>query len=149
MVLIDLLQICYRVNSVTKPDSFPIPRLLDCIDKIGNAKYISVFDCLKGYWQLPSTDRAREVSAFCTPRGLWQYKVALFGMRNCGATFQRLINRVTGKLEKTEAYVDDVATWADSWQEHLGNIGNLFIQVRGAGLGINVGKYNLSRSCSW
>ena len=36
-----------RVNSVTKPDSFPIPRLLDCIDKIGDAKYISVFDCLK------------------------------------------------------------------------------------------------------
>ena len=55
-------------------------------------------------------DRAREVPDFCTPRGLWQYKVAPFGMRNSGATFQRLINRVTGKLEKTEAYVDDVAT---------------------------------------
>ena len=34
-----------RVNSVAKPDSFPIPRLLDCIDKIGNVKYISIFDC--------------------------------------------------------------------------------------------------------
>ena len=120
------------VNSVTKPDSFPIPRLLNCINKIGSAKYISVFDCLKGYWQLPLMDRAREVSAFCTPRGLWQYKVAPFGMRNSGATFQRLINRVTGKLEKTEAYVDDVATWADSWQEHLWHIRNLFIQVRAA-----------------
>ena len=51
-----------RVNSVTKPDSVPIPRLLDCIDMIGNAKYISDFDCLKGYWQLSLTDRAREVS---------------------------------------------------------------------------------------
>ena len=49
-----------RVNCVTNPDSFPIPRLLDCIDKIGNLKYISVFDCLKEYWQLPLTDRARE-----------------------------------------------------------------------------------------
>ena len=137
-----------RVNSVTKPDSFPIPRLLDCIDKICNAKYISVFDCLKGYcclkgyWQLPLTDCAREVSAFCTPHGLRQYKVAPFGMRNTGATFQRLINRVTGKLEKTEAYVDDVATWADNWQKHLGHILNLFIQVRAAGLGINLGKSN-------
>ena len=100
-----------RVNSVTKPDSFPIPRLLDCIDKMGNAKYISVFDCLKGYWELPLTDHAREVSAFCTPRGLWQYKVAPFGMRNSGATFQRLINRVTGKLEKTET------CW---WRSHVG-----------------------------
>ena len=50
-----------RVNYVTNPDSFPIPRLLDCIYKIGNAKYTSIFDCLKGYWQLPLTNRAREV----------------------------------------------------------------------------------------
>ena len=64
-----------RVNSVTNPGSSPIPRLLYCIDKNGNAKYISVFYCLKGYWQPPLTDHAREVSAFCTPRGLWQYKV--------------------------------------------------------------------------
>ena len=106
-------------------------------------KYISVFDYLKGYWQLPLTDRAREVSAFCTPRGLWQYKVAPFGMRNSGATFQSLINRVTWKLEKTEAYVEDVAMWADSWQEHLGH--NLFIQVRAAGLGINLGKSNFGK----
>ena len=91
------------------------------------------------------TDRAREVSAFCTPRGLWQYKVALFGMRNSGAAFQSSINRVTGKLEKTEAYVDDVATWADSWQEHLGHIHNLIIQVRATGLGINLGKSNFGK----
>ena len=32
-----------RVNSVTKPDSFPIPRLLDCIERVCNAKY-SGFD---------------------------------------------------------------------------------------------------------
>ena len=89
------------------------------------------------------TDRTRE--ALCTPRGLWQYKVAPFGMRYSGATFQRLINRVTGKLEKTEAYVDDVATWADSWQEHLGHIRNIFIQVRAAGLGINPGKSNFGK----
>ena len=49
------------------------------------------------------------------------------------------------KLEKTEAYVDDVATWADSWQEHLGHIRNLFIQVRAAGLGINLGKSNFGK----
>ena len=48
-------------------------------------------------------------------------------------------------MEKTEAYVNDVATWADSWQEHLGHILNLFIQVRAAGLGINLGKSNFGK----
>ena len=59
-----------KVNSVTKTDSFPIPRIDDCIDKVGNSKYVTKFDLLKGFWQVPLTDRAKEVSAFATPNGL-------------------------------------------------------------------------------
>ena len=60
-----------KVNSVTKTDSFPIPRIDDCIDKVGNSKYVTEFDLLKGFWQVPLTDRAKEVSAFATPNGLY------------------------------------------------------------------------------
>ena len=49
-----------KANNVTKTDSFPIPRIEDCIDKIGNANYITKFDLLKGFWQIPRTGRARE-----------------------------------------------------------------------------------------
>ena len=59
-----------KVNSVTKTDSFPIPRIDDCIDKVANSKYVTKFDLLKGFWQVPLTDRAREVSAFATLNGL-------------------------------------------------------------------------------
>ena len=59
-----------KVNSVTKTDSFPIPRIDDCIDKVGNSKYITKFDLLKGFWQIPLTDKAKEVSAFATPNSL-------------------------------------------------------------------------------
>ena len=30
-----------KVNAVTKPDSYPIPRIDDCIDKIGSAMFVS------------------------------------------------------------------------------------------------------------
>ena len=60
-----------KVNSVTKTDSFPIPRIDDCIDKVGNSKYVTKFDLLKGFWQVPLTDRAKEVSAFATPNSLY------------------------------------------------------------------------------
>ena len=59
-----------KVNSVTKTDSFPIPRIDDCIDKVGNSKYVTKFDLLKGFWQVPLTDRAKQV-AFATPNGLY------------------------------------------------------------------------------
>lgn len=51
-----------KVNAITKPDSFPLPRIEDCVDQVGNARFVSKFDLLKGYWQVPLTARAREVS---------------------------------------------------------------------------------------
>ena len=42
-----------KVNSVTKTDTFPIPRIEDCIDRIGKAKFVSKFDMLKGYYKSP------------------------------------------------------------------------------------------------
>ena len=43
---------CRKLNSGTKTDSFPIPRIDDCIDKVGNSKYVTKFDLLKGLWQM-------------------------------------------------------------------------------------------------
>ena len=57
---------------MTKSDTFPIPWMDDCIDRIGRAKYVTKFDLLKGFWQVPLTDRAKEISAFVTPDGLFQ-----------------------------------------------------------------------------
>ena len=62
---------------------------LFCVDQVGSAKFVSKFDLLKGYWQVPLTERAREVSAFITPSGLYAYNVMSFGLRNTPAMFQR------------------------------------------------------------
>jgi len=96
-----------KVNALTKPDSYPLTHIEDCIDRIGHSQYVSKFDMLKGYWQ---SERAKEISAFVTPDGLFQYKVTCmpFGMRNAHATFQRFINQVTAEVEGCEAYIDDV-----------------------------------------
>ena len=53
-----------KLNKVTKTDSYPMQRVDDCIGRVGNAKYISKFDLLKGYWQVGLTPRAQAVSAF-------------------------------------------------------------------------------------
>ena len=68
-------------NNLSKTDTFPIQRMDDCIDKSGNSRYITKFDLLKGFWQIPLTERAKETSAFVTPDGLYHYKVMPFGMK--------------------------------------------------------------------
>jgi len=93
-----------RVNVVTKTYSHPIPRINNCIDRMGHTRYISKFDLLKGYWQVPLTERAKEVSVFVTPDGLYHYCVIPFGMKNPPATFQRMINGVIAGLKGGDAY---------------------------------------------
>ncbi len=83
-----------KVNAVMKPDSFPLPLMEDCIDKVGSARLITKLDLLKGYWQVPLTERAAEISAFFTPDDFFNYTVMAFGLRNAPATFQRLMNKV-------------------------------------------------------
>ncbi len=129
-----------KLNNVTKADTFPIPRIDDCVDKIGTAKYVSKFDLLKGFWQIPLTERAKEVSAFVTPKGLYQYKVMPFGMRNSPATFQRLINSVIADIEGCEGYIDDVVIYSDTWEEHLMIMRKFFKRLSEANLTINLIK---------
>lgn len=55
-----------KVKAVTVPDCFPLPRMEDCVDNLGSAKFVSKLDLLQGYWQVPLTSRASDISAFVT-----------------------------------------------------------------------------------
>ena len=129
-----------KVNSVTKTDTFPIPRIDDCIDNIGHSKYVTKFDLLKGFWQIPMTDRAKEISAFVTPDGLFQYKVMPFGMKNSPATFQRLVNPLISNLDGCKAYIDDAIIFSEEWQQHLQIIRTFFDRLNEAKLTVNLAK---------
>ena len=117
------------VNAITKCDSYPIPIIEDCIDKIGQAKYVSKFILLTGFWQVPLTERAKRVSAF---EYKYQYRVIPFGMRNSPATFQILINRVISGLTGCEAYIDDLVLHNDSWDSLIQVHRALFDRLRAA-----------------
>ena len=88
------------------------------IDKIGRTKYVTNFDFLKGYWQVSLTERTKEVSAFVTPQGFYQYTVMPFVMINSPATFQRLMNIVISDLDGWECYIDDVVIYCDTFEQH-------------------------------
>ena len=129
-----------KVNTVTKTDFLPVPRMDDCIDNIGQAKYVTKFDLLKGFWQIPLTDRGKEISAFVTPGGLYQYKVMPFGMKNSPETFQRLINMIITGLDNCEAYIDDAIIYSEEWDQQIKTIREFFERLSEAKLTINLAK---------
>ncbi len=135
-----------KVNAVTVPDSFPLPRMEDCIDSIGSAVFITKLDLLKGYWQVPLTDKASDISAFVTPDHFLQYTVMAFGMRNAPATFQRLMNIVLGDVPQCNVYLDDVVVYSNDWESHLASLEIVFERLANAALTLNLAKCDFARA---
>ena len=135
-----------RVHSITKTDTFPIPRVDDCIDRIGHVKYVSKFDMLIGYWQVPLREKAKEITAFTIPGGLYRYQVMAFGLKNAGATFQRLSNEAVDGLEDTDVYGDAIIVYSNDWESHIIAITALFEILAIYGLTVNLVKSDFGQA---
>ena len=129
-----------KVNQVTIKDSYPLPLIDDIIDSVGQAKFVTKIDLLKGYYQVGLTERAKLISAFITPFGLFQYEVMAFGLTNAPSTFQRLVNFIIQDLEGIYCYLDDILIIAETWKEHVLRLRSLFLRLEAAGLTINLKK---------
>ncbi len=135
-----------KINALTVPDCFPLPRMEDCVDTLGPARFVSKLDLLKGYWQVPLTSRASDISAFVTPDDFMQYCVMAFGMRNAPATFQRLINLVLAGVPNCNAYLDDLVIYSTEWSEHVSTLNEVFKRLENASLTLNLAKCDFGQA---
>ena len=130
-----------RLNSVSESDAYPMPRIDELIDHLGQAKYITTLDLTRGYWQVPLAGSAKAKTAFATPFGLFQFNVMPFGLQGAPATFQRLMDRVTRGMEEfAAAYLDDLVIHCDTWEEHLSHVRLVLQCLREAGLTVKARK---------
>lgn len=135
-----------KVNAVTVPNSYPIPRMDDCIDDVGNAKFVNKLDLLKGCLQVPLMARASEISAFVTPDCFLEYTVMAFGMCNAPANFQRLVNTILLGVEHCTAYLDDIVIYTQLWEEHHQTLEQVFTSLTDAKLTLHFAKCDFGRA---
>ena len=135
-----------KVNDVTIPDNYPLPRIADCVEKIGQSKFITKIDLLRGYYQIPLTERAKRISAFVTADGFYQYNVMAFGLRNAPSTFQRLANKLIQDLDGCAVYLDDLVIFSETWQDHVRRLQHLFSRLEAANLTVNLAKSEIGKA---
>ena len=67
-------------------------------------------------------------------------------MKNSGATFQRLVNKVISGLDNCAAYIDDMIVFSETWSDHLRHLEQLFARLMEANLVINLAKSDLAKA---
>ncbi|CAL2267229.1 unnamed protein product [Prunus armeniaca] len=99
-----------HLNKACPKDSFPLPRIDQLVDAIAGHELLSFMDSYSGYNQIFMDPADSEHTAFIIDHKLYCYNVMPFGLKNAGATYQRLVNRIFAKHigDIMEVYVDDM-----------------------------------------
>ena len=74
----------------------------------------------------------QEKTVFVTSQRLYCYKVMLFGLKNVGATYQRLVNQMFSRQigRNMEVYVDDMLMKSRKAELHLDDLRETFDALR-------------------
>ena len=123
-----------------------MPRIDELIDKISPATFITTLDCTSGYWQIPVQEESRDKTAFKTSKGLFEWNVLSFGLRNASATFQRTVNKILEPHQDySSSYIDDIAIYDFQWSQHLQHLDNVFTSIGQAGLTLRINKCSFAQ----
>ena len=83
-----------NINKACPKDSFPLPRIDLIVDATAGHELLSFMDAFFGYNQIIMDPDDQEKTSFVTAQGTYCYRVMPFGLKNAGATYQRLVNRM-------------------------------------------------------
>ena len=99
-----------KVNCITKKDAYPLPRIDEMMDALGEARWFSSTDLTNGFWQVGMHPDSVQKTAFISREGLFEFNVMPFGVCNGPATFQRAMDSMLGNYNWKFAmvYIDDI-----------------------------------------
>lgn len=73
-----------------------------------------------------------EKTSFITPWGTYCYKVMPFGLKNVGATYQRVATTLLHDMihKEVEVYVDDMIVKSVDRDGHIATLGKFFERIK-------------------
>ena len=112
------------------------------MDSTAGHKLLTFIDAFSGYNQIKMAEEDQEKTAFITSQGLYSYKVMPFGLKNAGATYQRLVNKMFNKQigRNMEVYVDDMLVKSKEELAHLDDLRETFTTLKQYQMKLNLSK---------
>ena len=131
-----------NLNKAYPKDSYPLP----CIDQLVGStachRLLSFMDAFSRYNQIRMDEADQEKTSFVTSQGLFCYMVMPFGLKNTGATYQRLVNHIFRPQIgwNVEVYVDDMLVKSQDEKIHLDDLEETFDTLRQYNMKLNPSK---------
>nr|GEW07406.1 reverse transcriptase domain-containing protein [Tanacetum cinerariifolium] len=122
-------------------DYYPLPNI-DCkVESVG-FRYKCFLDAYKGYHQIQMAKEDEEKMAFYTDQGTYCYTKMPFGLKNVGATYQRLVDLTFQSQigRNFKAYVDDMVIKSKDEKMLLADIAETFDNLRKINIKLNPKK---------
>ncbi|XP_019241988.1 PREDICTED: uncharacterized protein LOC109222033 [Nicotiana attenuata] len=130
------------LNKACPKDSFPLSHIEQLIDATAGHELLSFSDAYSGYNQILMAEEDQEKTTFITHQGTYCYKVMPFGLKNAGATYERLVTKMfKERLGKTmEVYIDDMLVKSAKKEDHISHLKEAFKILRRYGMKLNTEK---------
>ena len=136
-----------KLNVVTVRDSYPLPRMDECMDSLGDATVFTTLDCNSGYWQVEIAKEDRDKTTFASHSGLYRFLRMPFGLKNAPATFQRAVDIIVSRVkwETALVYFDDVIVYLRTVTEHMAHVREVLRLLHTEGVSLKLAKYTFFR----
>jgi hypothetical protein len=133
------------LNDRTERESWPLPNIEELLERLAGHSWYSACDRFSGYYSVRIKREDIAKTMFRTPFGTFAYTVMPFGLKNAPHTYSRLMAKVLAEqIGKTvEAYIDDYATYSNSFEDHLAHMRKTLEKIMKAGVRLKASKCNL------
>ena len=130
------------LNNTFPKDSFPLPRIDQLLNSTTGHKLLTFMDAFSRYNRIQMAEEDQEKMPFITNQGFCCYRVIPFGLKNVGATYQRLVNRMFNKqIERNvEVYVNNMLIKSKEEKDHLDDLKEMFNTLRQYSMKLNSSK---------
>ena len=130
------------LNKACPKDPFPLPRIDQLVDSASGHARLSFLDAFQGYHQIPMNAVDQHKTAFITPRRTYCYKVMPFGLKNAGATYQRMVTKMFEHMigKTVEVYINDILVKSLREENHVSDLLQMFDILRESCLRLNASK---------
>ncbi|XP_073687797.1 uncharacterized protein [Garra rufa] len=131
-----------KLNSQTIKDAYALPNLEEVFSVLTGSKWFSVLDLKSGYYQIEMEETDKHKTAFVCPQGFWEFNRMPQGITNAPSSFQRLMERCMGDLnrKKVLVFIDDLIVFSETLEEHEHRLVQVLTRLKEYGLKLSPEK---------